>query len=321
MESYLKYTLGLHVDIQTWNDSKTLPDELRDDKEYMILTVCGVKCLVINENASEFQMTEFLKRKSEMMKYCDYPQVLCFERITSYQRKCLIEGGQAFIVPDNQLYMPFLGIALQEHFKAPAISGQQLTAMAQYILLFFLYNKDETEKYFSKLDISKKLDINLMNVSRSVQELEELSLAETRKKGRSSMVTTADRLSLYQKASGYMRNPVQKKLFVRTKDWLLELPVSGMEACSQLWKEEFADTKVLHRTRAIEKKKYLKCVQDIQEVDPAWERDADFLELEVWRYDPARFTDGHFVDSVSLALSTMGEADCAVKLNINKLLI
>lgn len=319
MESYLNYTLGLHVDIRTWDDSEALPDELKQGKEYLILTICGMDCLVIKATASTFQMSAYLKIKEALQKYCEYPQVLLFDRITAYQRKCLIEGGQAFIVPDNQLYMPFLGIALQEHFKAPAVSGQQLTAMAQYILLYFLYN--EAEEYCSKLDISKILEINLMNVTRGVQELEELALVKTRKKGRSSMVALSmDKMSLYKKAEGYLRNPVQKRLFVKTEDWLLELPVAGQEACCALLPEE-SDYEIPHKTRAIEKRKYLDTANRIQEVDPAWDTDVDFLELEVWRYDPARFTDGHIVDSVSLALSTRGEDDNAVKLNIDKLLI
>ena len=58
--------------------------------------------------------------------------------------------------------MPFLGIALQEHFKAQPIAGTQLTAMAQYILLFFLYEK--TNAYYSKMQISQSLGISLMIV-------------------------------------------------------------------------------------------------------------------------------------------------------------
>lgn len=103
------------------------------------MEICGITCLIITVREVDFQLSVFERKCEELHKYCKYPFVLCFDRITSYQRKCLIESGQSFVVPNNQLYMPFLGIALQEHFKAQPIAGTQLTAMAQYILLFFLY--------------------------------------------------------------------------------------------------------------------------------------------------------------------------------------
>lgn len=310
MESYLKNTLGIHVDIQTWNDINTLPDELKQDKDYLLIEIHGIKCLVIKQDVDDFQLSIYQKEKELLQQYCQLPQVLCFDRITAYQRKCLIENGQPFIVPDNQLYMPFLGISLQERFKAPTIVSQTLTAMAQYILLFFLYQKEQ--KYFSKLDISKILDVNLMNISRGVQELESFSLLITKKKGRSSMVTSPyNRKELFEKALPYMRNPVQKKLFVKEEEWLHDLPIAGEAAKCQT--SEYV-------TRAIEKKVFLENADRITTVDPAWDTDVTYLELEVWRYDPTRFTDGKNVDSISYVLSLKGDDDGAVELNIDELL-
>ena len=69
------------------------------------------------------------------------------------------------------------------------------------------------------------------------------------------------------------------------------------------------------RVRAIEKKKYLEVADRIQIVDPAWDMEVSYLELEVWRYDPVRFTDGNYVDSISYALSLEGDDDMAWKMN------
>lgn len=318
MESYLRYTLGLHVDITAWTDTDTLPDELREEREFYLLEICGITCLVITMSTSEFQMSVFLKERQKLQEHCGLPVVICFDRITSYQRKCLIEGGQAFIVPENQLFMPFLGIALQEHYKAAAIAGKQLTAMAQYILLYFIY--DKTGGYHSKLDISKALDISLMNVTRGVQELEELGLLVTRKKGRSSMVTMSmEREALLDKAKSYLRNPVQRRLYVKAEDWMLALPKAGVEAKQVRTDLGERRDSLGHTIRAIEKREYLKCADTMTSIDPAWDTEETYIELEVWRYDPARFTDRHTVDSISLSLSFLGEGDNAMELNINEL--
>ena len=318
MESYLKNILGIHVDIKAWTDTDTLPDELREEREYYLLEICGITCLVITMLASDFQMSVFMKQKQQLRAYCDLPVVICFDRITSYQRKCLIEGRQAFIVPENQLFMPFLGIALQEHFKAATVAGKQLTAMAQYILLYFIYDKNGG--YHSKLGISKELDISLMNVTRGVQELEELGLLVTRKKGRSSMVTMSmERQALLDKAKDYLRNPVQKRLYVKAEDWILDLPKAGMEAKLVKTVGRGEKDSLGHVIRAIEKREYLKCADMITSIDPAWDTEETYVELEVWRYAPTRFTGKHIVDSISLSLSFLGEDDSALNLNINEL--
>lgn len=319
MESYLKNTLGLHVEINAWNDSYTLPDELRRGREFLLLTIVGIQCLVIMEYTSDFQISSFLKEQELLLQYSTLPKVLCFERINSYQRKCLIESGVNFIVPENQIFMPFLGIALQEHFKAQPVASTQLTAMAQYILLYVLY--DKTEQYHSKLDISKELEINLMNVSRGVAELEELGLLETRKKGRSSMlISDLTPKELYKKAFEYLRDPIQRRMFVKAEDWLLELPVAGKEAAHIIQPFDDILDSPPYRTRAMEKRVFLDNQDRIKVVDPAWEKNVDYIELEVWRYDPARFTDGKIVDSISLSLSIMGEVDIEKRVNIDKLL-
>ena len=154
------------------------------------------------------------------------------------------------------------------------------------------------------MQISQSLGISLMNVSRGVQELEELGLVETRKKGRSSMVcTNYDTRTLYNKASPYLRDA---------------LPRAGEEAAVLLGA---AYSKKNCPVRAIEKRIFLEQSDRITVVDPAWDTRTEYLELEVWRYDPVKFAHDSIVDSFSLALSFKGELDEAVKLNINKLLM
>lgn len=299
MKSYLKNTLGIIADIRTWIPKQKLPAHLSEGTEFYLLTICEIVSLVMKVNAADFQMQEFQRQKIDLRQYCDFQVVLCFDRITSYQRKILIENGQPFIVPENQLFMPFLGIALQEHFMGGTDVGEQLTAMAQFVLLSFLY--DNSEDYRSKMDISEYLNINLMNVSRSVQELEEAGFLQTKKRGRSSMVcATAKKEELFHKASRLLRNPVQKKMFVRSSPEILKLPLAGEEA---LWDKGYCE-KPQYKIRAIEKKEFNDTMRDIESVDPNWVTDAEVIELEVWRYNPVRFSDGNIVDSISLALTS-----------------
>ena len=106
---------------------------------------------------------------------------------------------------------------------------------------------------------------------------------------------------------------------MKAEDWILALPKAGMEA--KLVKADSGERNYSlgHTIRAIEKREYLKCADTLTVIDPAWNTEETYIELEVWRYDPARFTDKHTVDSISLSLSFVGEDDNALELNINEL--
>ena len=134
------------------------------------------------------------------------------------------------------------------------------------------------------------------------------------------MVTmSVEREALLDKAKSYFRNPVQKRLFVKAEDWILALPKAGAEAKLV---ETGSGKKIYslgHSIRAIEKRAYLNTSNTMTVIDPAWDTEDPYVELEVWRYDPVRFTDKNTVDSISLTLSFMGEDDNALELNINKL--
>ena len=88
MESYLRYTLGLPVDIKAWTDTDTLPDELREEREYYLLEMCGITCLVITMLASDFQMSVFMKQKQQIQTHCELPIVICFDRTTVGNGHC-----------------------------------------------------------------------------------------------------------------------------------------------------------------------------------------------------------------------------------------
>lgn len=295
----MKNTLGLSVKITAWDDINTLPDELKSEKEFSIMEVLGISCLVISVKNSDFQLSTFQKQSRLIQQFCPLTQVICFDRINSYQRKCLIENNQAFIVPDNQIYLPFVGMVLQERFKAASLAGTVLTAMAQYILLFFIF--DTTQDYHSKLEISQKLDINLMNVTRGVQELEELSLVETRKKGRSSMVSLVhSKQETLENCRDYLRNPVQRIEYVKPLPWMNELPLAK-------------------EARVIEKKEFLERADQLEMVDPNWAKQDEYVKLLVWRYDSTRVTNDKTLDPISLALSSMGDDDKAMEMIIKTL--
>lgn len=296
MLDYLNQTLGLNAKISPWPEADQFPLYLRNGKKYFLLYIGGMECVLIETDENNFSLPAFRKQIAKLPAETDHI-VLSFKHLDSRQRKALIEAGLPFIVPGSQVYLPFLGVVLQERMKSIKPAPKKLSPTAQLILLYFTY---EMGGWFArKVDLVKRLNLSAMNVTRAVQELEALKLVTVEKAGRSDYVSAIDNgKSLYKKALPYMIDPVQKRLYVRKKECFEPFPMAGEYA--------LAAYSVLNgppiECKAISRKEY-KSLVGVEEVDPAWSSSRDYIQLEIWKYDPRPLVVYHGVDVVSLALS------------------
>lgn len=313
MLDYLNHTLGLEATISPWTEADQFPLYLRSGKKYFLLHIGGVECVLIEADEKNFSLPTFRK---QMAKLPGQPEhiVLCFKRLESRQRKALIEARIPFIVPNSQVYLPFLGVILQERMKSMKAPPKMLSPVAQLILLHFIY---EIAGWSArKIDLARRLNLSAMNVTRAVQELEALELVTVEKTGRSDYVFAVDSgKSLYKRALPYMIDPVQKRLYVQKADMFAEFPMAGEYA--------LATYSMLNgpqiECKAISRKKY-KELDGTEEIDPAWSNSLDYIQLELWSYDPRPLAVYHAVDVISLALSLRENKDERVEQAVEEMM-
>lgn len=296
MLDYLNQTLGLNAKIRPWPEADQFPLYLKNGKKYSLLLIGGMECVLVEADENNFSLPAFRKQIAKLPAEPNHI-VLSFKHLDSRQRKSLIEAGLPFIVPGSQVYLPFLGIVLQERMKSAKPAPKKLSPAAQLILLHFTY---EMGGWFArKVDLVKRLELSAMNVTRAVQELEALELVAVKKVGRSDYVSAMDNgKALYKKALPYMINPVQKRIYVRKKKCFDQLPMAGeyaLETYSVLNGPQI-------ECKAIGRKEY-KSLAEVEEIDPAWSSNGDYILLEIWKYDPKLLAIYHGVDVASLALS------------------
>lgn len=313
MLDYLNQTLGLNATISPWEETEKFPLYLRSGKEYSRLHIGGTECVLIEADENSFSLPSFRKQAAKLPVQSAYI-VLCFKHLDSRQRKALIEAQMSFVVPGSQIYLPFLGIVLQERMKSVKPAPGKLSAAAQLILLYFIY---EIAGWASKkADLAKRLNLSAMNVTRAVQELEALQLVSVKRTGRSDYVSATDNgKALYEKALPYMINPVQKRLYVRKREDLDKLPMAGEYA---LGAQTILNGPQLE-CKAISRKEY-KRLEEIEEVDPAWSNSQDYLQLELWKYDPRPLVIFDSVDVISLALSLRETKDERVEQAVEEMM-
>lgn len=313
MLDYLNQTLGLEATMTPWAEAERFPLYLRSGKKYFLLHIGGVECVLIEADEKNFSLSSFRKQVAKLPGQPEH-LVLCFKHLESRQRRALIEAKIPFIVPGSQVYLPFLGIVLQERMKSVKAAPEKLSPTAQLILLYLIYEPDVQP--IRKVDLAKRLELSAMNVTRAIQELEALELVTVERVGRSDYVSAVDSGKfLYEKAMPYMIDPVQKRLYVQKADMFSELPMAGEYA--------LATHSMLNgpqiECKAINRKKY-KELDGIEKIDPAWSSSLDYIQLELWKYDPQPLADDDTVDVISLTLSLRGNQDERVEQAVEEMM-
>lgn len=296
-----------------WAKAEQFSLYLRSGKKYFLLHIGGVECVLVEAEEKNFNLSAFRK---QMTKLPGQPKhvVLSFKYLESRQKKALIEAQIPFIVPGSQVYLPFLGVVLQERMKSVKAAPEKCSPTAQMVLLYLMYGLDVPP--FRKVELAKRLEISAMNVTRAVRELEALGMVAVKTAGRSDYVSVINSgKSLYETALPYMIDPVQKRIFVQKKEMFAELPMAGEYA--------LATHSMLNRSqiecRAISRKRY-KELDGVEEIDPAWSNSLDYLQLELWKYDPQPLAFYCTVDVISLALSLRGNKDERVEQAVEEMM-
>lgn len=314
MLRYLNEILGLSAEEEPWQEGKQLPLYLRSGRVYSILRLQGMETLLVRLNAAEFRLAAFEKQIIKLAEYWPGQIVLCFEKLTAYQRKALIEHRIPFLVPGSQIYFPQLGMMLQERMPAVRKEPVRLTAAAQQLLLYLLYREDARPA--GKTALAHQLRTSPMNITRAVGVLEELDLVRTEKQGRCDYVFPLETgRGLYERARPYLISPVQKKLYVKRLPEFEQFPLCGESALAAV---SMLNPPVVS-CRAVGRSMN-RTLLDTETVDPAWSREEDYLELELWKYDPQVLAQNGRVDVVSLACSLNKNRDERVEQAVREML-
>ena len=232
MKKYLAEIFGLSVKIENWDGKSKLPLYLRNKREYFVLSMGNVQSVLMKNNSDNFNVSGFEKEMQEIEKYAEMSVILWLDAVSTYQRNALVKNRIPFIVPNSQIYVPELGMCLKEFCAGKREKVEKMTATTQFLLLYFIYQKKHEEK--SQSEIAEYLNMSAMNVSRAVQELQELGLLESRKEGTSKVIkSVATGKELYQLSSGYLQSPVQKKIYVSLKYFDMDLPFAGETALAK----------------------------------------------------------------------------------------
>lgn len=314
MEKYLADIFGLSVKIKKWDGESRLPLYLRNKKEYFVISFGDMRSILMKNTSDNFNVSVFKKEMEEIEKYSGMQVVLWLDAVSTYQRNALINNRISFIVPYSQFYVPEFGICLKEFCAGKRKKVEKISAMAQFLLLYFIYLKKREAK--SQSELGKCLEMSAMGISRAVQELQDIDLLEIRKDGTRKIVEAVDNgRGLYQLSSKYLQSPVQKRIYVDSRSFDMNLPVAGETA---LAKQSILNYPK-HMVYAMDKKR----IKDIPQeyiVEPKMVAECSYVEIELWKYNPLVYARNGLVDIVSLAESFKETDDERVEMQMEEVM-
>lgn len=316
MKKYLSDIFGINVKIENWDGKIQLPLYLRNKRAYYMLSFGERKSILMKNESGFFNVTSFKKEIREIEKYAKMPVILWLDTISTYQRNALIKSRISFIVPNSQIYVPEFGMSLKEFCMRAEKREKRdkISAMTQFLLLYFIYQKKQEKK--SQSEIAKCLNMSAMNVSRAVQELQELELLIAHRQGTHKMIeAVACGKELYQLSSEYLQSPVQKKIYVSSQQYNMILPMAGETALAK--KSMLNDPKCM--VYAMDKKR-LKEIPQEAIVKPQFVLGNDYVEIELWKYNPSAYVMDGMVDVVSLVQSLKDVDDERVEMQIEEIM-
>lgn len=228
MENALERLLHIPCEEKDFTDTEALPLFLRGAYLLKVLRIAGVSFLSALP-IEKVNLAAMRKHRKNLMEITGMECAFRLETISAYAKQKMLEEGIPFIIEDKELYLPFLGMVLNNKRKEKTLPVR-ISYQTQRMLLTILYKgiADATVT-----EMAKVLDISKMSVSRCFDELEafKLGMIEDNGKAGRHVRWNKTKRELWEAVWPFLRNPVEKEIFLDCiPPW--PLPKSGLTAIS-----------------------------------------------------------------------------------------
>ena len=292
---------------ESWNKQGVLPMYIAGSYDFSVAILNGCRCIVLSPTEELVTIPSLKKQIKRIQEIENVPVIIKLPAISLYKRKKMIENGIPFIT-GKQVFLPFMGTFLTQE-KEETVEVNKLMFSAQQLALMYLYNNSK-KLYVS--DAVKKLPFTAMTVSRAVKQLAATGLFHTTKDGVNKVVESDySGRKLYEKIKKYMTSPVRKIGYLNRAEITAEMALAGDSV--------LAEETMLNPDKVMTYAVYIKSFAKEKLADELMDTEEQ-IRVELWEYDPKRFSEDNMADRLSVALSFAENEDERVDEAIEELL-
>lgn len=260
--------------------------------------------------ASEDDFRFIKKLAKTVRKMLETETILILGGLDTYQRRSLIENRINFIVPYKQVYLPSIGIMLNERgLGMQQRKDEMLSPVATAVIVGYLEHFISEDSNIS--DMAQQLGYSVKTLSLAISELERHGLVTSKKVGRTKRILfPMIRESLWKQAYPLMVNPIDKVLFTNNVQLAAKIGVKASDtALSEISMLAFPHQDV-----------YAVYARDPRLKELELNPDDGTVAIEVWKFNPLLTAKNGIADPFSLALSYKEEDDPRVNIELEKVL-
>ena len=205
MKEYIERILHQDVQITPYADMEKLPLAYKSSYDIKLMSVGGQKVLLAAP-VERVPLSVLRKEQRQMTVYTGLPCVMFMKDMNYYTRDVLLNEGIPFVWEGHQIYLPFVGILLDDHQRQIITNRAQISYLTQKLLLLALYqgwHKVTVTKAAEMLDVSK------MSITRCFDEIEAFNIPYLTVRSRARSITADnDRKAMWESLQGILRTPV-----------------------------------------------------------------------------------------------------------------
>jgi DNA-binding MarR family transcriptional regulator len=313
---YVKDTLDIALIIQQWDGRADLPFFLRDRYAFYQTKIMTLPCILMVANSKQETTPAVIRKNIDLLrpKTCKTEIIYIRKQLSSFNRKRLVEQKVCFIIPGNQMYLPFLGMDFREHFRKLQSQPRILSPSGQLVILHALLKGNQDILRLN--DLAEQYGYSVMTMSRAFSEIESLGLAEVTIQGRKrEMILKVTKQEVWEKSLEFLRNPVMQRLYLDQSVTVPDGIYAGLSALARYSSLAESANTVWAISSAAGRLLTQKYRRDELSV-----KDLHCNEIEVWSYDPKLFAAAGVVDRLSLFLSLRDEKDERVEAALEQMM-
>ena len=307
---YITKILGVPVVRTEWKQQASLPFFLNEKYTFEQADVGGVSCLIVRP-IEELDTINAIKKHVARMHAVSGRQIV-FEltAISRQRRKSFIDAKIAFVVPEKQIYLPFLGSFLTERCDSEGLvlATEKLQPSAQMMLFAYILNGN---KPMPMTPFAERFAFSAMTITRAANQLVELGLLnKSNSVGAQKMLhTELDTKQLYRKAAPHLIQPIRTTVFIEKSAVTRDMFPAGLSALSDMSMLNPPEVE----TWGMAGGKMEGSCQKLIDTEKQ-------CALQLWRYDPRRISKTDEIDALSLAASLADNTDERVEQCIEEIL-
>ena len=290
---YIKKTLGFKVEIRNWVDKENLPLLLKEQYSFFVIHLLNSDHLIFIENRETRNTPAVISKHCKMLtQYWTGGIIYSKNTLSSTDRTRLIQAKIPFIIPEKQLYLPFLGIDLKEIFPQEKRKSGKLSPSAQLLLLGKLYEKNWIKNSPSRM--SEDIGMSNMSIGRAFSELELHNIASVRKFGKEKKLEFhLHGQILWESSLSLLRSPVTSSETVafQNNNDLIIAGESALSRYSMINEPSIPTFAVLNRAK--------NTVIQTNTLEEYFNKD---MIVQKWSYDPRILSMNGIADPLSVYL-------------------